>query len=175
MESKVSGWCSQQLLILCIMRRMNPVQVPRPILLRSILILFSHMKLSPTTGLFTSGFPTKILNAFLFFPYVPHALPISQIHERWRNAFLFFPYVPHALPISQKHERWIKLESRNKIFLSQNSFQLLKDAVSSLQFIYSYEWTDGTNKTERIWKDAVMAWFKTLQPHVPERIEEMSG
>jgi hypothetical protein len=41
---------------------------PHPISLRSILILFSHC-LGLPSGLFPSGFPTKILYAFLFFSH----------------------------------------------------------------------------------------------------------
>jgi hypothetical protein len=45
--------------------------------LRSILILFTHIFLALPSGLFPSGFPTKIPYAFLFTPVVLHALPTS--------------------------------------------------------------------------------------------------
>jgi hypothetical protein len=49
-----------------------------PITLRSILILSTHLRLGLPSGLFASGFPTNILYAFLFPPFVLHVLPISS-------------------------------------------------------------------------------------------------
>jgi hypothetical protein len=49
-----------------------------PISLRSILILSTHPCLVLPSDLFPSGFPTNILHAFLFAPFVLHALPISS-------------------------------------------------------------------------------------------------
>jgi hypothetical protein len=46
--------------------------------LRSILILSTHLRLRLLRGLFPSGFPTNILYAFVFSPFVLHALPISS-------------------------------------------------------------------------------------------------
>jgi hypothetical protein len=45
-----------------------------PIALRPILICFTHLRLGLPSGLFPSGF----LYAFLFSPFVPHALSISS-------------------------------------------------------------------------------------------------
>jgi hypothetical protein len=49
----------------------------RHISLRSILILSTHLRLGLPSGLFPSRFPTNILYAFHFSPFVLHALPIS--------------------------------------------------------------------------------------------------
>jgi hypothetical protein len=48
-----------------------------PISLRSTLILFIRLGLDLPSGLFPSGYPINILYAFLFFPFVLHALPIE--------------------------------------------------------------------------------------------------
>jgi hypothetical protein len=49
-----------------------------PISLRSILILSTHLRLGLPSGIFPSGFPTNLLYAFLFSPFVLHAVPISS-------------------------------------------------------------------------------------------------
>jgi hypothetical protein len=45
---------------------------------RSILILSTHLRLGISNGLFPSGFPTNILYAFLFSPFVLHNPSISS-------------------------------------------------------------------------------------------------
>jgi hypothetical protein len=50
----------------------------RPISLRSILILSTHIRVDLPSGLFHSGFTTNILYAFLFTPFVLHAMSISS-------------------------------------------------------------------------------------------------
>jgi hypothetical protein len=49
-----------------------------PISLRSILILSTHLRLGYPSSRFTSGFCTDILHAFLFSPFLLHALHISS-------------------------------------------------------------------------------------------------
>jgi hypothetical protein len=61
-----------------ILSQTNPVHTT-PSYLRSILILFTHLCLGLPSGLFPSGFPTNILHAFLFPPFMLCALPISSI------------------------------------------------------------------------------------------------
>jgi hypothetical protein len=46
--------------------------------LRSILILYNYPRIGLLSGLFPSGFPTNIIHAFLFPPFVLHSLPISS-------------------------------------------------------------------------------------------------
>ena len=50
---------------------------PHPTSWRSILILFTHLRLGLPRGLLPSDFSTKILYAPSPHPYVPHAQPIS--------------------------------------------------------------------------------------------------
>jgi hypothetical protein len=50
----------------------------QPIYLRSILILSTHLRLGLPNGLSPSGIPTNSIYAFLFSPFVLHALPISS-------------------------------------------------------------------------------------------------
>jgi hypothetical protein len=50
---------------------------PHPVSWRSIIILFTHLRLGLHSGLFPSGFPTKTLYTPSPHPYTPHAQPIS--------------------------------------------------------------------------------------------------
>jgi hypothetical protein len=52
--------------------------LPYPTSLRSILMLSFQLRLRLPSGLFPSGFPTKILYAFIFSTCTLHALPISS-------------------------------------------------------------------------------------------------
>jgi hypothetical protein len=49
---------------------------PHPFSLNSILILSTHLRLGPPSGLFPYDLPTNILYTFLFSPFVLHVLPI---------------------------------------------------------------------------------------------------
>jgi hypothetical protein len=51
---------------------------PQYISLRSTLLLSTRLRLDLPSGLFHSGFPTNILHAFLFRPFLLHTLPISS-------------------------------------------------------------------------------------------------
>lgn len=55
---------------------MNAINT-HPISVRSILMSSSLLRLSPQNGLFPSGSLTKIRQAFLCSPNMPHVLPIS--------------------------------------------------------------------------------------------------
>jgi hypothetical protein len=57
--------------------QINPIHTT-PSSLRSIFILSTHLRLGLPTGLFPSGFLTKVLYAFLFSPFVLHSPPISS-------------------------------------------------------------------------------------------------
>ena len=61
----------------------SPIQstYPHPTSWRSLLILYTHLRLGLPSGLFPSGFPTKNLYAPLSSPYAPHAQPISFMNN----------------------------------------------------------------------------------------------
>jgi len=67
-----------------VLSQIDPVHTPQPTSWRSILILFSYLRLGLRSGLFPSGFPTKTL-------YTPL---LSSIGVTWCIALLFFNLDP---------------------------------------------------------------------------------
>jgi hypothetical protein len=65
-----------------ILRQMDPVHTTTTYVM-SILILFTHLRVGLCSGLFLSCFPTNVLYAFLFFPFVLHVLHISSSLNWW--------------------------------------------------------------------------------------------
>jgi hypothetical protein len=61
-----------------ILSQIDPIPTIPSYLSKIILILSTHLRLGLPSRLFPSGFPTNILYALLFAPFVLHALPISS-------------------------------------------------------------------------------------------------
>jgi hypothetical protein len=73
MEPVGSLPCSQEPSTDTYLNQINPVHTTPSKMYFNIV----HLRLGLPSGLFPSGFPTKILYEFLFSPWVLHALPIS--------------------------------------------------------------------------------------------------
>jgi hypothetical protein len=65
-----------------ILSQMNPIYILPPYFLISRFILSSYLRVDLSYSLFPSGFPTKILNAFLISQCVLHAILISSFLMR---------------------------------------------------------------------------------------------
>jgi len=78
----------------------SPIQsiYPHPTSWRSILLLYTHLRLGLSSGLLPSGFPSKTLYTPSTHPYAPHAQPISlntnvyvlQTSSKERQLFNFY-------------------------------------------------------------------------------------
>lgn len=74
-----------------ILRQMNPINAPPPSYLFILTLLPSHLLLRAPRGPFASGFPIKILHAFLFtptraiFPVLLILLDLTRFHVIWRG------------------------------------------------------------------------------------------
>jgi len=84
-----------------ILSQKNPFHNFYPIYLRYILILYSHPRLYLPSGLFPSGFPTKVYMHFSFFQCVIHVC-LSHPHPNnnwcryklWKSSLCSFPQPP---------------------------------------------------------------------------------
>jgi hypothetical protein len=83
-----------------------------PSYLRSILILFFHLRLGPPSGLFPSDFPTNSLHAFLFshscyMPSPSHPLLLIILGEEYKlwssSIYSFSPTSCHFIPLRSKY------------------------------------------------------------------------
>jgi hypothetical protein len=98
-----------------------------PIFLRSILILFTHLRLSIPSGLFPSGLPTNILYAFLFSPhscYMPrpyHPSWLDYSNYTWRRvqrmtshtaSYVLFDVLDCLLYVLLRWLQWSSTESK---------------------------------------------------------------
>jgi hypothetical protein len=80
MESEASLPCLQEPTLRPYLSHMNPVHTSHHISLRSIFILFSHLLLSHTSGLFPADFPSKTWYALPF-----HACYMPAQSRPWFN------------------------------------------------------------------------------------------
>jgi hypothetical protein len=69
--------CSQEPSTNTYLNQINPVHTT-PSYLSKIYFNIVHLRLGLPSGLFPSGFPTKILYEFIFSPWVLHVLLISS-------------------------------------------------------------------------------------------------
>jgi hypothetical protein len=86
MESEGRYRVQKSLSLVPLLSQINPFHTPYPGSLRSILILSSHLRLCLPSGLFPSGFFTKILYAYLS----PNACYMPcPLHPPWLHQFSY--------------------------------------------------------------------------------------
>jgi hypothetical protein len=92
-----------------------------PVSLRSILLLPTHLRLGLPSGLFPSGFPTTILYAFLFSPFVPRERDRIEYYSLRTSLIRFiFEKLSHL-----KHFEPCKTRTNINVFIRARLWSLL--------------------------------------------------
>jgi hypothetical protein len=137
---------------------------PHPNSLRSILILSYYLRLGFTGSLFLSGFPGKILYAFLYSPFVLHALPcqlrwLDHCNYTWRRiqvvkllVMQFAPNYYHFIHLRSKYSpQHPVLKYPQSTFLCERlSFTPIQSYRQNYSFVY-FNFTMVTMKNLIFW------------------------
>jgi hypothetical protein len=154
-----------------ILSQINPVHTA-PSYLRYTLILYTQLRLDLPSDLFPPGFPTNILHAFLFSPFVLNALLTSSSFTWSSN--LIFTYVRsdgrqtqsiHLREMQHVNYLWSTLGSQKKftcgeerdsllIWLSRDAYdhRFLKRSVYNSSVVFLSKWMHenwGNKKSSR--------------------------